>query len=409
MPPTTYATQLPPGPPVGHHPHMLQEAHPTSDADDRNPYASQYNQPYVKQPQGKREAAFRVNYYQPMDPEYSTDDRYMPPPTAPMYSEPPYGDPSSHPPPTPSHSNVPTVLPPLQQVVGPDHGEMYQDSYGSIPTGPPIRGYDTYKKEPQYYDRAKPGHWPYSREEMRHGPWYPPNMPPRMDAPVMEAWDEGQDSVARTKQDCADLKFNVERVESKRERKHRDIADRMQRLDQEFMENRERLFIEKMHAIREEMRAVQEGTHPEFWERLMDIQQSQEDMIFSAQLFRDYQIERIETEYEQERAAAEDDYKAEKRGLRDKMIGDIEERRRRLKEEKDSHDLNIDVIADSNGRLNRNLRKRGMESTETKTNKRKQVQGPAFVMTLKEEDIIMDLAAIRKGYTSSKKARAAKR
>lgn len=45
--------------------------------------------------------------------------------------------------------------------------------------------------------------------------------------------------------------------------------------------------------------------------------------------------------------------------------------------------------------LKRNLRRRGLEQSETKSKSRKTMSGPTFVFKLKEDDIQSDLQAMR--------------
>lgn len=98
----------------------------------------------------------------------------------------------------------------------------------------------------------------------------------------------------------------------------------------------------------------------------------------------------------------------------------MEEKRRKLKEDKDNCDLaygkcelvatyiggyllfsnkyitQIDVVMESQARLNkRNLRKRGLDNADNKGNKRKQLTGPALVFKLRDEDILYDIQAMK--------------
>lgn len=96
----------------------------------------------------------------------------------------------------------------------------------------------------------------------------------------------------------------------------------------------------------------------------------------------------------------------------------MEEKRRKLKEDKDNCDLAygniktvykrivwskrvfflyiIDVVLETQNRMHkRNLRKRGPDHAENKSSKKKQLNGPVLVYRLKDDDILSDIQAMR--------------
>jgi hypothetical protein len=58
----------------------------------------------------------------------------------------------------------------------------------------------------------------------------------------------------------------------------------------------------------------------------------------------------------------------------------LEEKRRKLKEEKDNCDLSFDVVMETTSRLHnkRNLRKRGHDNADNKSNRKKQLNDILF-------------------------------
>ena len=81
------------------------------------------------------------------------------------------------------------------------------------------------------------------------------------------------------------------------------------------------------------------GSHEEFEERLFDLEEAKRQAVLSAALFRDYQLEMARKSAQTELQAAEDEYMAEKQGLREKLLASIEERRRQLKDERENLDI----------------------------------------------------------------------
>lgn len=85
---------------------------------------------------------------------------------------------------------------------------------------------------------------------------------------------------------------------------------------------------------------ILQGTHPEFVQRLHQIEDERILCIENAKLWQDYQLSCAERLYHLETEQVEQDYISEKEGLRDKMLLQIEHRRRKLKEDREN--LTID-------------------------------------------------------------------
>ncbi|KAI7847043.1 hypothetical protein BDC45DRAFT_36351 [Circinella umbellata] len=81
--------------------------------------------------------------------------------------------------------------------------------------------------------------------------------------------------------------------------------------------------------------------------------------------------------------------------MREKLFATLEEKRRKLKEEKDNCELAYDIVIESQAKSRRQLRKRGLEQSENKSSKRKQLSGPALVFKLREDDLQSDLHAMQ--------------
>ncbi|CEI88327.1 hypothetical protein RMCBS344292_02718 [Rhizopus microsporus] len=106
-------------------------------------------------------------------------------------------------------------------------------------------------------------------------------------------------------------------------------------------------------------------------------------MIDDGQLFREYQKQVTDHQFQLEIYQAEEEYLLETQEIREKLFSVLEEKRRKLKEDKDNCDLAYDAVLDSQSRLHkRNLRKRGTENMENKANKRKQMNDILFIITI---------------------------
>ncbi|KAJ2556908.1 hypothetical protein EV175_001685 [Coemansia sp. RSA 1933] len=188
------------------------------------------------------------------------------------------------------------------------------------------------------------------------------------------------------------------------------ISERLQQIDREAFETEERRYHQRAEDIQNELMLILRGTHPVFVEGVAQLASDRDRAIASAEQNHQYLVDLYERTYRTEREQAEKAYKSEKQAVYEKIAADIEDRRRRLKEEKDSVDINSDFVFDSGSRsaAKRNLRKRGMDplgladsssvvgpGSTRHQNKRKNAQ-TFLLQGIPEEDIVSDLVALRR-------------
>ncbi|KAI8358479.1 hypothetical protein EDC96DRAFT_241259 [Choanephora cucurbitarum] len=153
---------------------------------------------------------------------------------------------------------------------------------------------------------------------------------------------------------------------------------------------------------RRELKEAHQDTHTFYLDNIRDLEAMRQKMIEDGQLFREYQKQVTENQFRLEIYQAEEEYTAETQEIREKLFTVLEEKRRKLKEDKDNCDLAYDLVMDTQARLHkRNLRKRGPENPDSKSNKKKHLNGPSLVFKLKDDDILSDMQAMRNGITSS--------
>lgn len=143
---------------------------------------------------------------------------------------------------------------------------------------------------------------------------------------------------------------------------------------------------------------MREGTHPEYEERLQQLIDKRKQTLEKARLYRDYRLECVEKMFDAETRQVEEDYLAEKQGLKEQMLADMDERRKKLKEDFESFDITSDAAMDGNPRYHpqRKLRARQKEDTEVKVKKTKVTVRPSVSARLAENEINDDLAEIGK-------------
>ncbi|KAJ1656655.1 hypothetical protein IWQ61_003808 [Dispira simplex] len=179
---------------------------------------------------------------------------------------------------------------------------------------------------------------------------------------------------------------------------NRAILRRLVDFNQEFCTHRQTIYNRKMAEIHEAVREICAGTHPVYQEKIKELEETQKVAIHKAKLLCDYQLAAVEKLYTDEIHRAEEEYNTEKEELREKLRNSVEERLKRLREEKDvldtSHDGNLD--GNSRGGSKRNLRKRGADQNDAKPTKRKHPATITLPYMASDDDITDDLTLIKK-------------
>ncbi|KAJ1722816.1 hypothetical protein LPJ53_002785 [Coemansia erecta] len=142
------------------------------------------------------------------------------------------------------------------------------------------------------------------------------------------------------------------------------ISERLQQIDREAFETEERRYQQKGEEIHSEVGQILRGTHPSFVEGIARLAAERDRSVQGAEQNHRYLVDLYTRAYREERAQAEKAYAEERQMVYDKVAADIDERRRRLKEEKDSLDISMDFVFEPGSRTSskRNLRRRGMDS-----------------------------------------------
>ncbi|CAO3596652.1 unnamed protein product [Absidia cylindrospora] len=174
--------------------------------------------------------------------------------------------------------------------------------------------------------------------------------------------------------------FDSSATDNRRVKRRKELNQRIDALNHDFLINKERIFTEKLLVVQNEVSQAHNNTHTQYKEGLILLESIRQKTIEDGRLLRDYQTQVTDNQFTLEIRRAEEEYMAEKNEVREKLFAVLEEKRRKLKEDKDNCDLAYDVVLESQTRMNkRNLRKRGMENGDGKLNKRKQVSDILFI------------------------------
>lgn len=139
---------------------------------------------------------------------------------------------------------------------------------------------------------------------------------------------------------------------SKRDRKRKEVLDRLERAHWEGFENRDPVYHEAYVSLSSTYQALL--TRPslvrEYAMQLADRTVERGAQLRSAELYYAFLAERSKRSSEAERNKVEDEARLAKRHVRDKLLTVIEERKRRLREERDGGDFAADFLLEPSQR-----------------------------------------------------------
>lgn len=195
------------------------------------------------------------------------------------------------------------------------------------------------------------------------------------------------------------------------------ITERLQQIDREAFETEERAYLQKVDEIQTEIAMLLRGTHPTFMDGIERLSVERDLMINSANQHHQYLVDMHKRSYNMDRERAGTLYRTEKRSVYDKIAADIEDRRKRLKEEKDNLDINMEFVFESGSRTSskRNLRKRGAglldslglsasdfgagtstPTTSSRQQGKRKTQQNSQLSGIPEDEVVQDLLVIRR-------------
>jgi len=200
--------------------------------------------------------------------------------------------------------------------------------------------------------------------------------------------DEGSGS-----EDSSDM--DVEECEKKREEFIEDLSE----LEGQFAILREQLYRERLSQIESKLEEVKVGRAMEYLQPLEELQENMRMQLEVGTILRKLRQDNIEIKFEAEKVAANQNYISEKTLAHDTIKADLEEKIRRLEEDKHNVDFSTDLLAQSAKRS----KKRKFEGDPDRRRKPVTVTGPFIVYMLQEADILEDWTTIKKALVTQKK------
>lgn len=179
----------------------------------------------------------------------------------------------------------------------------------------------------------------------------------------------------------------------------------MLKTESEYLEIREQIYRDKLGALKEQLKQIDEGTQAEYTRKLRLIEGQYEERLLLNDAFLAVEIERIEQEFVAEKRAAAREFEDRKLELRESLIAELEEKRKSIENEKISLEFNSDPY-EPKPATTRKLRRRPNDPTPA-PEKRKRGSPAQLNQLLDEHEIFEDLKLINRAIANSSKAAAA--
>ncbi|XP_038636576.1 breast cancer metastasis-suppressor 1-like protein-A isoform X1 [Scyliorhinus canicula] len=183
------------------------------------------------------------------------------------------------------------------------------------------------------------------------------------------------------------------------ERRRTECLDEMSNLEKQFTDLKEQLYKERLSQVEAKLEEVIAGKAPEYLEPLAALQENMQirtkvagDFLITG-IYRELCLKTVKNQYECEVQAAFQHWESEKLLLYDTLQSELEERIRRLEEDRHSIDITSELWNDE---LQSRKNKRKDPFSPDKKKKPVVVSGPYVVYMLQDLDILEDWTTIRK-------------
>ncbi|XP_065069143.1 breast cancer metastasis-suppressor 1-like protein-A [Rhopilema esculentum] len=202
--------------------------------------------------------------------------------------------------------------------------------------------------------------------------------------------EEEQESVSSSSESESDS-MDEEETENRRLKYKEDIFD----LEKQFSDLKEQLYKEKVNQVENQLIEVQTNTASEYVIPLKELEDSSRIRSEVAGHLKEYRLISLDHKFKAEVQALDQHFQNEKRNLLENMKAELEERLRKVEEDRHTVEMYSDIWLDDS--IYARKRKKGMEMFIPEKRKRPvTVSGPYIVYMLREMDILEDWAAIRK-------------
>ncbi|XP_046870495.1 breast cancer metastasis-suppressor 1-like protein-A [Hypomesus transpacificus] len=177
------------------------------------------------------------------------------------------------------------------------------------------------------------------------------------------------------------------------ERRRMECLDEMTNLEKQFTDLKDHLYKERLSQVDAKLQEVMSGKASEYLDPLASLQENMQIRTKVAGIYKELCQESVKNKYECEIQAACQHWESEKLLLFDTVQSELEEKIRRLEEDRHSIDITSELWNDE---LQSRRSKKKDPFSPDKKKKPVAVSGPYIVYMLQDLDILEDWTAIRK-------------
>ncbi|RLV91031.1 Transcriptional regulatory protein SDS3 [Spathaspora sp. JA1] len=167
---------------------------------------------------------------------------------------------------------------------------------------------------------------------------------------------------------------------TKRDKKRQQISSRLNKLELTFRNDRDIFYRNSLHELQTKLATLQQGNNEEFMNHRINLEEVRDYELTKLRLWEEYQVKRIEIEYNEDIARAKDNHDKMIKLIKEKLYDKLEVQIKQLKEDKmllnlvngnswnesSSNNLSIPTsLGDSGFNDRRSLRKREISTRFT--------------------------------------------
>ncbi|XP_071833710.1 breast cancer metastasis-suppressor 1-like protein-A [Apostichopus japonicus] len=173
-----------------------------------------------------------------------------------------------------------------------------------------------------------------------------------------------------------------------------ECLDFMNELEHQFNSLRDQLLLEKKLQTELKLEQIRREDGEEYIKPLDCLEQMKKKRLEIANILRELRQKNISNKYDCETKASREHLESEKRLVREALKADLEDKVRKLEEDRDNIDLTTEIW-----NHNQNLKDKGKKTDSQSSDRKKKpvsVSGPFVVYLLRDEDILDDWTTIMK-------------
>lgn len=167
-----------------------------------------------------------------------------------------------------------------------------------------------------------------------------------------------------------------------------EVIDNMEKIEREFSDLKEKLYQDQIQWLKEDMAEIKRGTDEQFMEQCKELEADRQEKLWRAEQWKQHILVSVENMFQAELKQATDEFEAEKRHLRNKMLSALQTQMAKLEDEKNT----ITLVADaSESRSSARLSRKKTKDQSIKDFTHKKSQPSHISFTLRDSEVYEDL------------------